>query len=124
MTIQRRRRRQPHPAQQAGPDHGSSSTRSRVTDDVGEDWRQLRQRKRRDAELDALIAEEALKAGRDAGPSSPTPSATAPSRRPGTAITRDPAAGLTVLAGQRPRAKKQRVLGKLVEFFDRYFGLI
>ena len=93
-----------------------------VSDDVGDDWREFIG-ERRDAELSALIAEEALKpdetrafvvgAFRDGAV--PTT---------GTAITKILPPASRFSKDNNHSAKKQRVLGKLVEFFERYVGLI
>ena len=93
-----------------------------VSDDVGDDWRKFISQ-RRDAELNALITEETLKpdetrafvdgAFRDGAV--PTT---------GTAITKILPPASRFSKDNNHSAKKQRVLGKLVEFFERYVGLI
>ena len=93
-----------------------------VSDDVGDDWRTFIAQ-RRDAELDELIEAEALKgdearafvaeAFRDG--SVPTT---------GTAITKILPPASRFSKGNDHGAKKQRVLGKLIDFFERYAGLI
>lgn len=93
-----------------------------VSDDVGDDWRQFIS-ERRNAELNALIAEETLKpeetrafitgAFRDGAV--PTT---------GTAITKILPPASRFSRENNHSAKKQRVLGKLVDFFERYFGLV
>ncbi len=93
-----------------------------VSDDVGDDWRQFIGQ-RRDAELDALISEETLKpdetrafvAGAFRDGAVPTT---------GTAITRILPPASRFSKDNDHSAKKQRVLGKLVEFFERYVGLL
>jgi type I restriction enzyme R subunit len=93
-----------------------------ITGDTSEDWKIFVAAKR-DAELDALIAEEALKpdetktfvsnAFRDGA----VPTA-------GTAITRILPPVSRFSPGGDHGAKKQRVLDKFSDFFDRYFGLV
>lgn len=93
-----------------------------VSDDVGDDWRAFIAR-RRDAELDELIQAEALKgdesrafvtqAFRDGS----VPTA-------GTAITKILPPASRFSQGNDHGAKKQRVLGRLIDFFERYAGLI
>jgi len=93
-----------------------------ITGDTSEDWKVFVVAKR-DAELDALIAEEALKADEtktfvaNAFRDGAVPTA-------GTAITRILPPASRFSPGGDHGAKKQRVLDKLVEFFDRYFGLV
>lgn len=93
-----------------------------ITGDTSEDWKVFVVAKR-DAELDALIAEEALKADEtktfvaDAFRDGAVPTA-------GTAITRILPPASRFSPGGDHGAKKQRVLDKLAEFFDRYFGLV
>lgn len=92
-----------------------------VSDDVGDDWRTFITQ-RRDAELDQLIEAEALKstearafvteAFRDG--SVPTT---------GTAITKILPPASRFSKGNDHGAKKQRVLGRLIDFFERYAGL-
>ena len=92
-----------------------------VTGDTGEDWK-LFVAAKRDAELDALIADEALKADEtkafiaNAFRDGAVPTA-------GTAITRILPPASRFAPGGNHGARKQRVLDKLAEFFDRYFGL-
>jgi type I restriction enzyme R subunit len=93
-----------------------------VTDDVGADWRQFVSQ-RRNAELNALIAEETLKpeetrafvagAFRDGAVSAT-----------GTSITKILPPASRFSKDNNHSAKKQRVLAKLVEFFERYVGLL
>ncbi|HWJ65302.1 MAG TPA: type I restriction endonuclease subunit R [Nocardioides sp.] len=93
-----------------------------VSDDVGDDWRQFIS-ERRDAELDALIAEEALKseetrafvAGAFRDGAVPTT---------GTAITKILPPASRFSKDNNHAAKKQRVLGKLIDFFERFAGLL
>ncbi|MCE3552423.1 type I restriction endonuclease subunit R [Pseudonocardia sp. RS11V-5] len=92
-----------------------------VSDGVSEDWREFI-RKRREAELDALIASEALKvdearsfvadAFRDGAVSTT-----------GTAVTKILPPASRFSKNNNHADKKRRVLGKLVEFFERYAGL-
>ena len=92
-----------------------------LTGDTSEDW-QLFVSAKREAELDSLITDEALKseetrqfiehAFRDGA----IPTA-------GTAITRILPPTSKFSKGNDYGTKKQRVLDKLAEFFDRYFGL-
>ena len=92
-----------------------------VSDDVGEDWRVF-VAERRDAELDELIGDEGLKADEtrtfvaDAFRDGAVPTT-------GTAITRILPPASRFSRGNDHAVKKQRVLGKLVEFFERYAGL-
>ncbi|WP_107772244.1 type I restriction endonuclease subunit R [Nocardioides sediminis] len=93
-----------------------------VSDDVGDDWREFIS-SRRDAELDVLISEETLKpdetrafvAGAFRDGAVPTT---------GTAITKILPPASRFSKDNDHSAKKQRVLGKLVEFFERYVGLL
>ena len=93
-----------------------------VGDDVGDDWREFIA-KRREAELDELIAEESLKADEtrgfvtDAFRDGAVPTA-------GTAITRILPPASRFSKDNNHAAKKQRVVGKLIEFFERYAGLV
>ena len=80
MTIQRAIDSSPTPAQQERPDPGLRRL-GLVTGDTDEDWRRFVDA-RREAELDELIESEEPQAPTRPGPSSQTPSATAPSRRP------------------------------------------
>lgn len=101
---------------------GDERGESPVSDDVGDDWRAFITQ-RRDAELDELIEAEALKgeearvfvaeAFRDG--SVPTT---------GTAITRILPPASRFSKGNDHGAKKQRVLGRLIDFFERYTGLV
>ena len=92
-----------------------------VTDDTGEDWRLFISAKR-DAELDSLITDENLKAEETrqfiehAFRDGAIPTA-------GTAITRILPPASRFSKDNVHATKKQRVLEKLTEFFDRYFGL-
>jgi type I restriction enzyme R subunit len=92
-----------------------------VGDDVDDNWREFI-RKRRESELDALIAAEALKADEarafvaDAFRDGGVPTT-------GTAITKILPPASRFSKDNNHAAKKQRVLGKLVEFFERYVGL-
>jgi type I restriction enzyme R subunit len=92
-----------------------------VSDDVGEDWRAFIAR-RRDAELDELIGAEGLKADEtrafvaDAFRDGAVPTT-------GTAITRILPPASRFSRGNDHGAKKQRVLARLLEFFERYAGL-
>lgn len=92
-----------------------------VSKDVGDDWRQFIS-ERRDAELDALIAEEALQPDETrafvAGAFRDGAVATT-----GTAITKILPPASRFSKDNSHAAKKQRVLGKLIEFFERYVGL-
>ena len=94
-----------------------------VSDDVGDDWRAVHRRSAATPSSTTLIAAEALKADetrafvadafRDGASRRRAPRSRRSSRRP--------------RASRRTtttRAKKQRVLGKLVDFFERYTGLI
>jgi type I restriction enzyme R subunit len=93
-----------------------------VSDDIGDDWRQFIS-ERRDSELEALIDEETLKpeqtrafvAGAFRDGAVPTT---------GTAITKILPPASRFSKDNNHSAKKQRVLGKLIDFFDRYIGLI
>ncbi|MTB73128.1 hypothetical protein GGG17_14380 [Arsenicicoccus sp. MKL-02] len=93
-----------------------------ITGDTSEDWKIFVATKR-DAELDSLIAEEALKADEtktfvaNAFRDGSVPTA-------GTAITRILPPASRFSPGGDHGAKKQRVLDKLSEFFNRYFGLV
>jgi type I restriction enzyme, R subunit len=93
-----------------------------ITGDTAEDWKIFVSSKR-DAELDSLIAEEGLKADEtkafaaNAFRDGAVPTA-------GTAITRILPPASRFSPGGDHGAKKQRVLDKLAEFFDRYFGLV
>jgi type I restriction enzyme R subunit len=93
-----------------------------VTGDTGEDWRLFVSAKR-DAELDSLIADENLKAKETrefiehAFRDGAIPTA-------GTAITRILPPTSRFSRDSDHATKKQRVLAKLAEFFDRYYGLI
>jgi type I restriction enzyme, R subunit len=93
-----------------------------VTADTSEDWKIFINAKR-DAELDALIADEALKAAEtktfvaNAFRDGAVPTA-------GTAITRILPPASRFAPGGHHGTKKQRVLDKLADFFDRYFGLV
>jgi type I restriction enzyme R subunit len=93
-----------------------------ITGDTGEDWRRFVVERRRE-ELEEIIAAEGLKpdetrafvqnAFRDgAVPTS------------GTAITRILPPVSRFAAGGDHGVRKQAVLTRLVDFFDRYFGLI
>ena len=90
--------------------------------DTIEDWKIFVAAKR-DAELHALIVEEALKADEtktfvaNAFRDGAVPTA-------GTAITRTLPPASRFAPGGDHGVKKQRVLDKLAEFFDRYFGLV
>ncbi|MEI2672127.1 MAG: type I restriction endonuclease subunit R [Nocardioidaceae bacterium] len=90
--------------------------------DTIEDWKIFVAAKR-DAELHALIVEEALKADEtktfvaNAFRDGAVPTA-------GTAITRILPPASRFAPGGDHGVKKQRVLDKLAEFFDRYFGLV
>nr|WP_115924177.1 hypothetical protein [Calidifontibacter indicus] len=92
-----------------------------VSDEVGDDWREFIA-KRREAELDELIVEESLKAEEtrgfvaDAFRDGSVPTA-------GTAITRVLPPASRFSQDNNHAAKKQRVLSKLIEFFERYAGL-
>ena len=93
-----------------------------VSDDVGDDWRQFIG-ERRDAELDDLITGEGLKADEtrafvaDAFRDGAVPTT-------GTAITKILPPASRFSKDNNHAAKKQRVLGKLIEFFERYAGLV
>lgn len=93
-----------------------------VTDDVGDDWRAFIG-ERRNAELDDLIAEESLKAEEtrtfvaEAFRDGSVPTA-------GTAITTILPPASRFSKDNNHAAKKQRVLAKLVQFFERYAGLV
>lgn len=92
-----------------------------VNDDVGDDWREFI-RMRCEAELDALIAAETLKDDEthafvaDAFRDGSVPTT-------GTAITKILPPASRFSRDNNHAAKKQRVLEKLVEFFERYVGL-
>lgn len=92
-----------------------------VSGDVGDDWRAFIA-ERRNAELDDLIADESLKADEtrvfvaEAFRDGSVPTA-------GTAITKILPPASRFSKDNDHAAKKQRVLGKLVEFFERYSGL-
>ncbi|TGN63199.1 type I restriction endonuclease subunit R [Nocardioides eburneiflavus] len=92
-----------------------------VTGNTGEDWKIFVNAKR-DADLDTLIADEALKADEtktfvaNAFRDGAVPTA-------GTAITRILPPASRFAPGGEHGVKKQRVLDRLEEFFDRYFGL-
>ncbi|MCA1982959.1 type I restriction endonuclease subunit R [Nocardioides nematodiphilus] len=92
-----------------------------VGDNVGDDWRQFIA-ERRESELDELIADEALKADEtrtfvaDAFRDGAVPTS-------GTAITRILPPASRFSKDNNHAAKKGRVLGKLIEFFERYAGL-
>jgi replicative DNA helicase len=85
------------------------------------DWREFI-RKRRESELDALIAAEALKADEarsfvaDAFRDGAVPTT-------GTAVTKILPPASRFSKKNNHADKKQRVLGKLVDFFERYAGL-
>jgi type I restriction enzyme R subunit len=89
-----------------------------VSDDVGDDWRKFIA-ERRDAELTELIAGEALKADEtrafvaDAFRDGAVP-------KTGTAITRVLPPTSRFSQDSNHSAKKQRVLSKLIDFFERY----
>ena len=93
-----------------------------VTGNTSDDWR-IFVSARRDAELESLITEENLKAEetrqfiehafRDGAMSTA-----------GTGITRILPPASRFSKNNDHAAKKERVLGKLAEFFDRYFGVI
>lgn len=93
-----------------------------VSDDVGADWREFISQ-RHDTELNELIAEESLKPAE-------TRVFVADAFRDGAVLTTGTA--ITTILPPASRfskdndhsAKKQRVLAKLVSFFERYFGLI
>lgn len=93
-----------------------------VSPDVGDDWRSFIAA-RRDAELAELIAAEALKADE-------TRAFVAGAFRDGsvpmtgTAITKILPPASRFSKESNHAVKKQRVLGKLVDFFERYAGLI
>lgn len=93
-----------------------------VSDDVGDDWRAFIA-ERRNAELDDLIAEESLKADEtrifvaEAFRDGAVPMA-------GTAITKILPPASRFSKDNNHAAKKLRVLGKLIEFFERYAGLV
>jgi len=93
-----------------------------VSDDVGDDWRAFITQ-RRDTELDSIIATEALKADEarafvtEAFRDGSVPIT-------GTAVTKILPPASRFSKGNDHGAKKQRVLGKIVEFFERYAGLI
>jgi type I restriction enzyme R subunit len=93
-----------------------------LSDDVGDDWRQFIAG-RRDADLDELIGAEGLKADETrafvAGAFRDGAVSTS-----GTAITKILPPASRFSKDNDHAAKKQRVLGKILEFFDRYFGLI
>ncbi|MDH2414333.1 type I restriction endonuclease subunit R [Nocardioides sp. CER19] len=92
-----------------------------VSDDVGDDWRQFIS-ERRDAELDELITAEGLK-------SEETRAFVADAFRDGavasigTAVTKILPPASRFSKDNNHAAKKQRVLGKLIEFFERFAGL-
>ena len=92
-----------------------------ISDDVGDDWRRFIAG-RRDAELDELIAAEALKVDEtrsfvaDAFRDGVVPTT-------GTAITKILPPASRFSKDNNHAAKKGRVLGKLIEFFERYAGL-
>lgn len=92
-----------------------------VTGDTSEDWRLFVSAKR-DGELDSLITDENLKAEETrqfiehAFRDGAIPTA-------GTAITRILPPASRFSKDRDHAIKKQRVLDKLTEFFDRYFGL-
>ncbi len=92
-----------------------------VTDDVGGDWRAFIA-ERRNAELDDLISEESLKADEtrtfvaEAFRDGSVPTA-------GTAITKILPPASRFSKDNNHAAKKGQVLGKLIEFFERYAGL-
>ncbi len=92
-----------------------------ITGNTSEDWR-IFVRAKRDAELEALVVEESLNAAEtktfvaNAFRDGAVPTA-------GTAITRILPPGSRFSPGGEHGAKKQRVLDKLADFFDRYFGL-
>jgi type I restriction enzyme R subunit len=93
-----------------------------VSDDVGDDWRAFITQ-RRDAELDELIQAEALK--RDEARTFVTEAfrdGSVPTT--GTAITKILPPASRFSKGNDHGAKKQRVLGRLIDFFERYAGLI
>lgn len=93
-----------------------------VSDDVGDDWRAFIA-ERRNAELDDLISEESLRADEtrtfvaEAFRDGSVPMA-------GTAITKILPPASRFSKDNNHAAKKQRVLGKLIEFFERYAGLV
>ena len=93
-----------------------------VTGDTSADWRLFVSAKR-DAELDSLITDENLKAEQTrqfiehAFRDGAIPTA-------GTAITRILPPASRFSKDNDHAIKKQRVLDKLTEFFDRYFGLV
>ena len=93
-----------------------------VDDDVGDDWRGFII-KRREAELDEVILAEALKASETrAFVAAALRDGLVP--RTGTAITKILPPASRFSKGNDHAAKKQRVLGKLVDFFERYVGLV
>ncbi|MGN6782050.1 MAG: type I restriction endonuclease subunit R, EcoR124 family, partial [Marmoricola sp.] len=93
-----------------------------VSADVGEDWRRF-VAARREAELDDLITRERLRAPEtkafvaDAFQDGAVPTT-------GTAITQILPPASRFSADNDHGAKKHRVLARLQEFFDRYFGLV
>jgi type I restriction enzyme R subunit len=92
-----------------------------ITGDTVEDWK-LFVAAKRDAELDALIAEEALKPDETRSfVANALRDGAVP--RSGTAITRVLPPVSRFAPGGDHGLKKQRVLDKLFEFFDRYMGL-
>lgn len=93
-----------------------------VSDDVGDDWRAFITQ-RRDTELDAIIATEALK-GDEARAFVTEAFRDGSVPITGTAITKILPPASRFSKGNDHGAKKQRVLGKIVEFFERYAGLI
>ena len=74
--------------------------------------------------MDALIEAEALKRHREHAPSSPSAFRDGAVPTTGTAITKILPPASRFSKDNDHAAKKQRVLGKLVEFFERYAGLI
>jgi type I restriction enzyme R subunit len=92
-----------------------------VSDNVGEDWRAFITQ-RRDAELDELIEAEALK-GEEARAFVTEAFRDGSVPTTGTAITRILPPASRFSKGNDHGAKKQRVLGKLIDFFERYTGL-
>lgn len=93
-----------------------------VSDDVGDDWRAFISQ-RRDTELDAIIATEALK-GDEARTFVTEAFRDGSVPITGTAITKILPPASRFSKGNDHAAKKQRVLGKIVEFFERYASLI
>ena len=120
--ISRADRLQPDAAQQEGPHRGLRRLASPPTGEIDEEWRAFVEAQR-DGRARPRSSPRRASSRTRRERSSSAPSATAPSSTTGTAITKilPPVSRFSADGGHGE--KKQRVLDKLGEFFERFFGL-